>query len=259
MARHTTHAHGTFSWVDLITKDTPAAPLARQFYGGLFGWTFEDLPGESQAMALSQGLPVAGIISVSAPDMPSYWNNYVSVDDADAALERAHACGGKVIQPPFEVGDAGRAAVVLDPAGAALCLWQGRKHAGAGITREPGALAWNELYTTDAVAAGRFYAEAFGWVLERGPARTVFRRPASAGPVPCAGMTPMPSHMSGAPSHWLAHFAVADLDGSIEKAKELGGRVAAPAAEVLGLGRVAILQDPHGAPFGLCTITALPA
>lgn len=248
MSTPTSHTHATFCWVDLITKD---AASAKAFYGGLFAWTFEDLPDGGQSMAYLGGRAVAALIPV--PSMPSYWNNYVAVDDVDAAVKRAVGAGGKLIQPPFDIAQLGRAAVIVDPAGAPLCFWQAGQHAGAGVVGEPGALAWNELYTPDPVLAGRFYAEALGWRLDRsevpGVEGTYTRFELGAERI--AGMRKMPAHMQGAPAHWLCYFAARDLDATLARAAELGGRVAAPAVFVAGLGRVAIVQDPHDAPFAV--------
>lgn len=252
MSTPTSHAHATFCWVDLITKD---AATAKAFYGGLFGWTFEDMPDGSQSMGYLAERPVAALIAV--PSMPSYWNNYVAVDDVDAAVKRAANAGGKLIQPPFDIADLGRAAVVIDPAGAPLCFWQAGKHAGAGALDEAGALAWNELYTPEPVVAGRFYAEALGWRLDRCEVPgiegtyTRFELDLATGSRKVGGMRKMPSHMQGAPSHWLCYFAVDAMDHALARVNELGGRVAAAPAMVAGLGRVAIVQDPHDAPFAV--------
>jgi uncharacterized protein len=35
---------GTPCWADVLVDDLD---VARQFYGGLFGWTFDDLPAEA--------------------------------------------------------------------------------------------------------------------------------------------------------------------------------------------------------------------
>ncbi len=252
MSIPTSHAHATFCWVDLITKDTASA---KAFYGGLFGWTFQDLPDGGQSMGYLGDQPVAALVPV--PSMPSYWNNYVAVDDVDAAVKRADGAGGKLIQPPFDIADLGRAAVVVDPAGAPLCFWQAGKHAGTGAIGEAGALTWNELYTPDPILAGRFYAEVLGWRLDRTEVPgiegtyTRFELGSARGTQKVGGMRKMPAHMHGAPSHWLCYFAVADLDATLARATELGGRVAAAPIGVAGLGRVAIVQDPHDAPFAV--------
>ena len=56
---------------------------------------------------------------------------------------------------PFDVLDVGRMAMVQDPTGAVVALWEPRRHAGAGLAGEANAICWNELATTDTGRAGR--------------------------------------------------------------------------------------------------------
>ena len=71
--------------------------------------------------------------------------------------------GRTVIHEPIAIGTDGRLAVAQDPTGAAFTLWEPRDHFGAQVSREPGALAWAELYTRDTEAAASFYGGLFGW------------------------------------------------------------------------------------------------
>ena len=84
---------------------------------------------------------------------PPAWTTYISVEDADASIAKVKAAGGMVFVEPMDVLDVGRMAVFADPTGAAAAVWQPRRHIGAGLVNEPGALAWNELSTRDTDAA----------------------------------------------------------------------------------------------------------
>ena len=99
---------------------------------------------------------------------PPAWTTYVSVEDADESIAKVKAAGGTVFVEPMDVLDVGRMAVFADPTGAAAAVWQPRRHIGAGLVNEPGALAWNELTTRDTAAAKAFYGEVFGWEAETG-------------------------------------------------------------------------------------------
>ena len=99
MAQRTHYTPGTFSWIDLTTPDQAAS---KRFYGELLGWSFQDLPvgeGAYYSMAVIDGQPVAAI--APQPDqqrdagVPPLWNSYITVDSADAAVDRARAdlCG----------------------------------------------------------------------------------------------------------------------------------------------------------------------
>src|SRR5258708_8239940 len=71
---------------------------------------------------------------------PPRWASYVTVKDVDATAKKAAANGAKIIKEPFDVMDVGRQAIVQDPTGATFCLWQAKKHIGAAVVHEPGAL-----------------------------------------------------------------------------------------------------------------------
>ena len=200
--------------MDLQSSDPEAA---KTFYGGLFGWQFDDQPmpeGPPYSMAIKDGEPVAAIAPMS-PDMisqnvPPFWNTYIAVDDVDAATEVAKAAGGQVVMGPFDVMEAGRMVVVSDPSGAMVNLWQARRHIGARLVNEPGTLIWNELLTDDGEAAYPFYGEVVGLTTDvsdmGGNPYTVFK----AGDEMVAGSMAPP--MEGIPNHWHVYFAVEQMD-----------------------------------------------
>jgi hypothetical protein len=189
--------------------------------------------------------------------VPPHWNLYVSVADVDDTTKKAAGLGAKVLAPPFDVMDVGRMAVLQDPTGAVFCVWQGKRHIGARILSEPGALCWSELTTRDPKAAEGFYTKLFGWTAKHGASSSVmdyteFRNPGSE---PGAGMMAMPADMPAAvPSYWMPYFQVADCDGSVSKAKDLGARLMVGPNEIPRTGRFAILSDPQGAMFAVFTL-----
>src|SRR5438105_2695884 len=149
---------GVPCWVDTSQPDPDAAA---DFYGGLFGWEFEDaMPAGAPARYLIAGLRGGDVAAVSSPPEGApalaVWNTYVWVEDADEAAAKAREAGGTVLSDPFDVMDAGRMAVLADPEGAALCVWQAREHKGARVVNEPGSLNFNVLNTRDPAAARRF-------------------------------------------------------------------------------------------------------
>ena len=147
MGERTSYEPGTFSWAELATSDAAAA---KSFYTALFGWEYEDNPiddGQVYSMASRDGRHVAALFS---SEQPPHWNCYVTVESVDEATARAKENGASVIAEPFDVMDVGRMAVIGDPAGAALCLWEPRAHIGAGLVNTPGAMTWNDLVTLDA-------------------------------------------------------------------------------------------------------------
>ena len=170
MGARSGYGPGTFCWANLSSTDPEAA---RRFYGELFGWSYDDRTGDDGGfwMARRYGANVAAIYrreeQERAQGLPPHWNNYVSVSDAGAAAAHARELGGTVFEEPFDVSDAGRTAVIIDPAGAMFWVWQPRAHIGAGHVNDVGCLTWNELYTNDAERAIEFYSSLFGWGFER--------------------------------------------------------------------------------------------
>src|SRR5919205_341561 len=98
--------------------------------------------------------------------LPPHWSSYVSVDDVGAVAARARELGAAVVADPFDVMDSGRMAVVRDPGGAHLHLWQTGRHIGAGRVNEPGCMVWNELAARDVEGAAAFYRDLLGWQVE---------------------------------------------------------------------------------------------
>jgi predicted enzyme related to lactoylglutathione lyase len=152
MGERDSYAPGVFCWADLGTTDAAAA---KAFYTGLLGWEAEDLAAGDDGvytMFRRDGRDVAALYEMGAEErgeLPPHWSSYVSVDDVEAVAARARELGATVVAEPFDVTDSGRMAVVRDPGGAIVHLWQAGRHIGAGCVNEPGCMVWNELATPD--------------------------------------------------------------------------------------------------------------
>jgi predicted enzyme related to lactoylglutathione lyase len=125
-------------WVDTDQSDADAA---RGFYGGLFGWTFEDAMSPdargTYLIASLDGKDVAAIgLAEAATDVE--WNTYIAVDDADTTAVAVRAAGGTLTVEPVDAGPGGRLAGRADPRGARFRLWQARRRLGARLDNEPG-------------------------------------------------------------------------------------------------------------------------
>jgi uncharacterized protein len=264
---------GVPCWVDTSQPDPEAAV---DFYGGLFGWEFEDVmpPGSPRKyfMARLRGGYVAAVGSPpeGAPPM-AVWNTYVWVESADETAAKVRDAGGSVLTDPFDVMDSGRMAVFTDPAGAAFCAWQAKEHKGAQIVNEPGSVNFNDLHTRDPEGAKSFYGAVFGWgtlslggafmawtlpgygdYLERDDPELRERLAESGGPPGfenvVASLNPIGDDQPDTPSHWGLTFAVDDADAVASKAEELGGQVVVPPFDAPWV-RMTILTDPQGATF----------
>ena len=252
MVAHTSHKHGTFSWLDLASHDLDAT---KAFYAGLLGWTYADMPiGENAiySICLKEGANVCAL-STAMPGGPAQpqWNSYITVSDVDATVEKAKAAGGEIVAH-HDVFDAGRMALMKDPAGAAVSLWQAKRHFGAHRLNEHGALAWNELHATGTEAAKKFYTSVIGWgtaEMPMGPGMvyTLFCEPDNPQRTHGGLMPAQP----GIASHWQVVFQVDDCDAAVAKVKASGGKVAAGAQEMPGIGRFAKFADQQGAIFSV--------
>jgi hypothetical protein len=256
MPKKTEYAQGTPCWIDLQTTDQSGG---KKFYTSLLGWSYDDrsMPGTSAvySMALLSGETVAAIAPMppGAPEgMPPMWNTYLAVDDVDAAAEKVVPAGGQVLMPPMDIVDSGRMAFVADPTGATVGLWQANQHIGATLVNEPGTLIWNELITDKPDSALAFYEAVVGLThstMEMAPGEQY--RVLKAGGTDVGGCMEPP--MPDVPNCWHVYFAVDDTDAFAAKATAEGGQVTAEPFDVPGVGRIAVLTDPHGAVFSVMT------
>ncbi|HYZ28580.1 MAG TPA: VOC family protein [Thermoleophilaceae bacterium] len=261
---------GVPCWIDTTQPDPEAATA---FYGGLFGWEFEDVMPPDSTMryfvARLRGGDVAAVGSQpeGAPPM-ALWNTYIWVDSADETAEKVKAAGGQVISEPFDVMNAGRMAVLSDSEGAVFCVWEAREHKGAQVVNEHGSLNFNNLNTRDVEGAKAFYGAVFGWktlalgdgmawqlpgygdFLERTTNPGIRRQMADAGAP--AGFEDVAAGINritdDQPPNWGVTFAVDDADAVADKAYDLGGKVVVPPFDAPWV-RMTILQDPAGATF----------
>ncbi|HSN72972.1 MAG TPA: VOC family protein [Steroidobacteraceae bacterium] len=240
---------GKVVWNDLITQDLPAA---RRFYGGMFGWTFEETTGPAgreYVLARSGGIYVAGMVPVEARRdgvTLSRWLHYVSVADVDAAVADTRSAGGRTAVDARDVA-LGRVAAIIDPEGAVIGL--ARSSIGdpddATTAPAPGRIVWTELLANDPQAAAAFYASVVGF-----EARTITRRGGeytmlSSSGRDRAGILRNPTD-DWSPV-WLTSFGVTDAAAAAAQAESLGGRILLRVSPEVRDGKMAIVTDPAGA------------
>jgi predicted enzyme related to lactoylglutathione lyase len=220
------HTPCTINWVDFVSTDLDAASA---FYTGLFGWETYDMP-----MPGGDGI-----------------YRFFRLDGRDAA-------GGQVLMAPTTLGPSGRLAMIADPGGAAVGVWQADQHIGAGVVEEPGAMTWWEVNTRAFEDCKRFYGQVFGWSAEPLDAPGVNYVTWKLDGKTVGGMLEMTPEWEGIPSAWMTYFAVTDTDAAAQRAGELGGSVGAPPFDT-DFGRIAVLVDPAGGHFSVVTPTQPPA
>ena len=240
---------GKVIWNDLVTDDIDAA---RNFYGSLFGWTFEQgsaRGGRAYSLARSGGVYVAGIVEMRSEAQGtefSRWLPYISVPDVDGAIAKATSAGAKVVAGPLNVRF-GRVAAVTDPEGAVFGLI--RSNIGdpddKTTAAAPGRVVWTEMLSNDPDLAAQFYRTVVGYTPNKVPRRGGEYTLLMRGKDDRAGILENPSDK--ADPVWLTYFGVDDAAATAARAAELGGTIVLPASPELSEGTMAVVTDPTGA------------
>jgi uncharacterized protein len=251
---------GDFIWYELMTPDPEGS---KAFYDAVIGWTIGDATPEYNGYRMigAEGGYAGGVLPIT-PEMQQHgarptWLGYLNVADVDAAVASIERAGGKALMPATDIPNVGRIAMAADPQGAAFYVM--KPIPPAGHENEPstvfspekaGRCAWNELSTSDPIAARRFYGEQFGWTSddfmpmgEHGEYRFIDHHVLRLGAIAGA--------MNGQPPHWRFYFTVASVSAAKQTAEAKGGKVVTGPMEVPGGGHIIVGFDPQGAEFAL--------
>lgn len=117
---------GQFCWNELATTNVKAA---KDFYGKVFGWEFtdHDIGEMTYTMIKMNGKENGGIWAIpkdKEKDIPPHWMAYILVHDLEASLTKAKNEGATIVKPTTQAGDFGYFAIITDPTGAHIALWQ---------------------------------------------------------------------------------------------------------------------------------------
>jgi predicted enzyme related to lactoylglutathione lyase len=255
-----TKLQGSHVWYELMTTDPDAAA---KFYGAVVGWTIGEPIGGDQDYRMigrSDGGFAGGVLGLT-DEMGKHgakpmWLGYVGVDDVDETVRRVEAKGGKALMPPFDIPQ-GRIAMVADPQGNPIYVMkpvppEGKPDARSDVydAAAKQRVGWNELTTSDPVAARQFYGDLFGWTSddfmpmgEFGEYRFFANQGSTIGAV--CGLMP------GGTSGWRYYIRVPSIATAVEAVKANGGTVSMGPHEVPGGDHIIIGNDPQGALFAL--------
>lgn len=253
---------GDLVWYELLTTD-PKGAIA--FYSQVVGWKTQPWESSDYTMWVGSHGPLGGVTllpeQAKAMGAPSYWQANVQVASVDETVAKVKQLGGQVYLTE-DVPKVGRLAVIGDPQGAVIALFQPL----SGMSMEahdratPGEFSWHELYTTDHDAAFAFYHQIAGWEkldeFDMGPMGKYLLW--GLGGKQLGGMMTKPRDMKTpdgreVPTSWMYYVTTDDLDGALGRAKAAGARVLNGPMPVPGGQRIVQLMDPQGAAFALVT------
>ena len=242
------HALGTFCFAELVS---PEAAAAKPFYGDLFGWTAEEVPGQTHPYWLFQieGQTVAGLRQIQRGRQR--WIPYVAVERLEEVVREAERLGGRPGDAPFEVSGIARMATIVDPHERIVGLWEANGRSGAERQELPGSMWWVEMLVHDPIGATHFYSRLFGWKTSERTfghlthGYTVY----SIGHESVGGAIKIQQNWGKVPERWQVIFAVTDLDRIIDQTHGLGGSDELAPIEIPNVGRSTGLRDDRGGLF----------
>ena len=250
---------GDFIWYELMTPD---AEGAKAFYDAVVGWNIsEGAPefGGYRMIGRSDGGNAGGVLPLT-DEMQQHgarptWLGYVSVADVDQAVAAIEQAGGKGLMPAFDIPNVGRIALVADPQGAPFYVMRAtppepKAQSDVFSPTAEQRVGWNELSTTDPVAARKFYTGQFGWgsdefmdMGEMGEYRFLEQDGTRIGAL--CGV------MQGQQPKWRFYFRVPSIAKAKDTAEQKGGTIHMGPHQVPTGDYIIIGSDPQGAEFAL--------
>lgn len=248
------HHPGRWIWADLVTSDVA---VAAEFYGKVFGWTYETYGGkddrDTYTLVLADGLPIAGMVfdgrAIKDSQPSARWVGFISVPDVSASAAAVTRAGGQVVFGPKALGQRGETAVFKDPEGTLFGAIHSRNGDPADYAGDLNEWFWLDLWTADVNRAAEFYKAVAGYEILSVPGDEVRHGVhLKSGGFLRAGI--MEKSAARDSAVWLPYIRVADVQAIADQARAAGGKVF---IQPMKLERVmvAVIADPTGAPVGI--------
>ena len=119
------------------------------------------------------------------------------------------------------------------------------------MSAKPSPFCWYELMTSDPVAATAFYKAVIGWSTADAGMPGMAYTLLSVGEAQVGGLMKLDPATCppGVPPCWTGYVWVDDVDAYCKRLATAGGKVQRPPEDIAGVGRFAVVADPHGAVF----------
>jgi hypothetical protein len=255
---------GDFIWYELMTTDPEGS---KAFYDAVVGWNVGEGAPEFNGYRMigrSDGGFAGGVLPLT-DEMQQHgarpaWLGYIHVPDVDQATASIAQAGGKTLMTQ-DIPNVGRIAMVTDPQGAPFYIMKPIPPSNDPNAKsdlfDPKAeqrVGWNELSTSDAVAALDFYTSQFGW--EEGDAMPMgeagdYRFINHHGQMLGAIFPSTAGAFKDERPHWRFYIRVPSIAAAKGAAEQAGGSIRIGPMEVPGGDHIIVGTDPQGAEFAL--------
>ena len=246
---------GRFVWAELLTRDVGAAA---EFYGKVFGWTFETYgPADdlkTYTVVLSGGTPIGGMVYASPKDdgkkkPGARWVGLMSVPDVQTAATLVEKDGGKVLMPPRTLGERGTVALFLDPEGGLFGVINSATGDPEDYLADDNQWLWIELMASDPAKMAEFYKSIGAYDVVGGAAsgESSGFRLKSGGYARAGIQTKLDQKY---PTTWVPYLRVKSVADTVSSASAAGAKIVMQPTQMHGTA-VAIIVDPTGAPVAL--------
>ncbi|SIN66814.1 VOC family protein [Algoriphagus halophilus] len=243
-----TYTPGRIVWHDLASPDPQ---VSADFYKAVFDW--DAIPygeGDKKVWIFKKGdIPVGLMAYYKTENNTGEWIGAISVQDVEFSTSKAKSQGAIILKKPMPVENRGMVSFIQDPQGAHVSFI---KLSNGDPVIKPagiGTFLGQELWSNDPQKSGDFYTTVVGYTKSTTKDGNIDYTVLKYDDRNCAGMLQNPS--TGVRSHWVPYIRVADVNTTVEKAKNAGAKVLiSPNADIRN-GSVALLLDPTGAPLAV--------
>jgi len=210
----------------------------------------------------NSGTPIIGL-GKRQPEyahLPTQWMPHIQVADVAASAKRALDLGGTELMHGKDENGNSQWAVLLDINGAAFGIIP-VVSAEAAPSREAsqireGRISWLNLTVFNAPATRDFYREVIDWTvqeveMEDATEHYVDFNMATGNGNPSAGICHARGVNVGLPPFWMIHLSVGDIDESVRRVREEGGKIINTKQNDDGQYRSVVVEDPVGVFFAL--------